>query len=138
MSEKNIKISPFTISNYLDYFIDAFLIEKVRRYNVKGKKYISSPYKYYFSDIGLRNAKLNFRQNEQSNIMENIIYNELRMRGLNVDVGVVEYNYKDDDKKTVKKDLEVDFVINRESNRYYIQSALNVDTKEKKIQETES
>ena len=138
MSEKNIKISQFTVSTYLNYFIDAFLIEKARRYDVKGRKYISSPYKYYFSDIGLRNARLNFRQNEQSHIMENVIYNELRMRGLNVDVGVVEYNYKDESKKTVRKNLEVDFVINRGSNRYYIQSALNVDTKEKQIQETES
>ena len=138
MSEKNIKISQLTVSNYLEYFIDAFLIEKARRYDVKGRKYISSPYKYYFSDIGLRNARLNFRQNEQSHIMENVIYNELRMRGLNVDVGVVEYNYKDENKKTVRKNLEVDFVINRGSNRYYIQSALNVDTKEKQVQETES
>lgn len=138
MSEKNIKISQFTVSNYLDYLIDAFLIEKARRYDVKGRKYISSPYKYYFSDIGLRNARLNFRQNEQSHIMENVIYNELRMRGLNVDVGIVEYNYKDKNKKTRKKNLEVDFVINRGSNRYYIQSALNVYTKEKQIQETES
>lgn len=138
MSEKNIKISQFTVSNYLDYFIDAFLIEKARRYDVKGRKYISSPYKYYFSDIGLRNARLNFRQNEQSHIMENVIYNELRMRGLNVDVGVVEYNYKDENKKTIRKNLEVDFIINRGSNRYYIQSALNVDTKEKQTQETES
>ena len=138
MSEKNIKISQLTVSNYLDYFIDAFLIEKARRYDVKGRKYISSPYKYYFSDIRLRNARLNFRQNEQSHIMENVIYNELRMRGLNVDVGVVEYNYKDENKKTVRKNLEVDFVINRGSNRYYIQSALNVDTKEKQVQETES
>lgn len=138
MSEKNIKISQFTVSNYLDYLIYAFLIEKARRYDVKGRKYISSPYKYYFSDIGLRNARLNFRQNEQSHIMENVIYNELRMRGLNVDVGIVEYNYKDKNKKTRKKNLEVDFVINRGSNRYYIQSALNVYTKEKQIQETES
>ena len=138
MSEKNIKISQFTVSNYLEYFIDAFLIEKARRYDVKGRKYISSPYKYYFSDIGLRNARLNFRQIEQSHIMENVIYNELRMRGLNVDVGVVEYNYKDENKKTIRKNLEVDFIINRGSNRYYIQSALNVDTKEKRVQETES
>ena len=138
MSEKNIKISQFTVSNYLDYFIDAFLIEKARRYDVKGRKYISSPYKYYFSDIGLRNARLNFRQIEQSHIMENVIYNELRMRGLNVDVGVVEYNYKDENKKMIRKNLEVDFIINRGSNRYYIQSALNVDTKEKQVQETES
>lgn len=138
MSEKNVKISQLTVSTYLDYFIDAFLIEKAGRYDVKGRKYISSPYKYYFSDIGLRNARLNFRQNEQSHIMENVIYNELRMRGLNVDVGVVQYYYKDESKKTVRKNLEVDFVINRGSNRYYIQSALNVDTKEKQMQETES
>lgn len=137
-SEKNINISQFTVSNYLDYFIEAFLIEKARRYDVKGRKYIASPYKYYFSDIGLRNARLNFRQNEQSHIMENVIYNELRMRGLNVDVGVVEYNYKDENKKTIRKNLEIDFIINRGSNRYYIQSALNVDTKEKQVQETES
>ena len=130
MSEKNINISQFTVSTYLDYFIDGFLIEKASGYDVKAWKYIS--------DIGLRNARLNFRQNEQSHIMENVIYNELRMRGLNVDVGVVEYNYKDESKKTVRKNLEVDFVINRGSNRYYIQSALNVDTKEKQIQETES
>lgn len=138
MSEKNIKISQLTVSNYLDYFIDAFLIEKAGRYDVKGRKYISSPYKYYFSDIGLRNVRINFRQNEQSHIMENVIYNELRMRGLNVDVGVVEYNYKDENKKTIRKNLEIDFIINRGSNRYYIQSALNVDTKEKQVQETES
>ena len=103
MSEKNIKISQFTVSNYLDYFINAFLIEKARRFDVKGRKYISSPYKYYFSDIGLRNARLNFRQNEQSHIMENVIYNELRMRGLNVDVGVVEYNYKNENKNSQKE-----------------------------------
>ncbi len=130
-SVKNIKISQFTVSNYLNYFIDAFLIEKARRYDMKGRKYISSPYKYYFSDIRLRNARLNFRQNEQSHIMENVIYNELRMRGLNVDIGVVEYNYKDENKKTIRKNLEVDFIINRGSNRYYIQSALNIDTKNK-------
>ncbi|WP_373422588.1 DUF4143 domain-containing protein [Mycoplasma zalophi] len=133
-----MKISQFTINNYLDYFIDAFLIEKATRYDVKGKKYISSPYKYYFSDIGLRNARLNFRQNEQSHIMENVIYNELRMRGFNVDIGVVEYNYKDENNKSMRKKLEVDFIINRGSNRYYIQSVLNVDTKEKQTQETES
>ena len=104
----------------------------------KGGSIFHPPYKYYFSDIGLRNARLNFRQNEQSHIMENVIYNELRMRGLNVDVGVVEYNYKNENKKTVRKNLEVDFIINRGSNRYYIQSALNVDTKEKQMQETES
>lgn len=138
MSENSSKISQNTISNYLDYFIDAFLIEKVRRYDVKGKRYISSPYKYYFSDLGLRNARLNFRQNEKSHMMENVIYNELRMRGFDVDVGVVEYNYKDTEKRTVRKNLEIDFIINMGSKRYYIQSALNVDSKEKQKQETES
>lgn len=138
ISEKNIKISQFTVSNYLEYFIDAFLIEKARRFDVKGRKYISSPYKYYFSDIGLRNARLNFRQDEINHIMENVIYNELRMRRLNVDVGIVEYHYRDDRGKFVRKNLEVDFVVNRGSNRYYIQSALHVDTPEKQMQETES
>lgn len=138
ISEKNIKISQFTVSNYLEYFIDAFLIEKARRFDVKGRKYVSSPYKYYFSDIGLRNARLNFRQDEINHIMENVIYNELRMRRLNVDVGIVEYHYRDDRGKFVRKNLEVDFVVNRGSNRYYIQSALHVDTPEKRMQETES
>lgn len=138
MSENSLKISQNTVSNYLDYFIDAFLIEKVRRYDVKGKRYISSPYKYYFSDLGLRNARLNFRQNEKSHMMENVIYNELRMRGFDVDVGVVEYNYKDTEKRTVRKNLEIDFIINMGSKRYYIQSAHNVDSKEKQKQETES
>ena len=138
MSENSLKISQNTVSNYLDYFIDAFLIEKVRRYDVKGKRYISSPYKYYFSDLGLRNARLNFRQNEKSHMMENVIYNELRMRGFDVDVGFVEYNYKDTEKRTVRKNLEIDFIINLGSKRYYIQSAFNVDSKEKQKQETES
>ncbi len=137
LSEKNITISQFTVNKYLDYFVDSFLIEKARRFDVKGRKYISSPYKYYFSDVGLRNARLNFRQNEMSHIMENVIYNELRMRGFDVDVGVVEYNYKEKE-KSVRKKLEIDFVINRGGNRYYIQSALNVDSAEKRKQETES
>lgn len=137
-SEKNITISRYLISNYISYFEEAFLIEKAQRYDVKGKKYISTPYKYYFSDLGLRNARLNFRQNEITHIMENVIYNELRMRGYNVDVGVVEYNTKDSNGKSLRKQLEVDFIINIGSNRYYIQSALNVDTKEKRLQETES
>lgn len=137
-SEKNITVSQYIISNYLGYFEDAFLIEKTQRYDVKGKKYISTPYKYYFSDLGLRNARLNFRQNEITHIMENVIYNELRMRGYNVDVGIVEYNTKDSNGKSLRKQLEVDFIINIGSNRYYIQSALNVDTAEKRLQETES
>ncbi len=137
-SAKNIKISQFTVDKYINYFIDAFLIEKARRYDVKGRKYISSPYKYYFTDIGLRNSRLNFRQNEINHIMENIIYNELKIRGLNVDVGVVEYNYKVDNKKSLRKNLEIDFVVNSGGNRYYIQSALNVDSDIKREQEIKS
>lgn len=114
------------------------MIEKAQRYDVKGKKYISTPYKYYFSDLGLRNARLNFRQNEITHIMENVIYNELRMRGYNVDVGIVEYNTKDSNGKSLRKQFEVDFIINIGSNRYYIQSALNVNTAEKRLQKTES
>ncbi len=138
LSNRNIKISQHTVDKYINYFIEAFLIEKARRYNVKGRKYISSPYKYYFSDIGLRNARLNFRQNEINHIMENVIYNELRMRGLSVDVGVVEYNYKDVKGKSSRKNLEIDFVINNGSARYYIQSALNIDSQTKREQEIKS
>ena len=138
LSERGIKISQFTVNSYLEYFIDAFLIEKARRFDVKRRKYISSPYKYYFNDIGLRNARLNFRQNEMSHIMENVIYNELRIRGLNVDVGMVGYNYKKENGKNARKNLEIDFIINLGSNRYYIQSALNVDSVEKREQETAS
>lgn len=123
-------ISVNTITSYLNYLIDAFLIEKAQRYDVKGKKYISTPSKYYFSDIGLRNARLNFRQVEENHIMENIIYNELLIRGFNVDVGVVEIREKD-----IRKQLEVDFVCNQSYKRYYIQVALNLDTREKTIQE---
>lgn len=123
-------ISVNTITSYLNYLIDAFLIEKAERYDVKGKKYISTPSKYYFSDIGLRNARLNFRQVEENHIMENIIYNELLIRGFNVDVGVVEIREKD-----IRKQLEVDFVCNQSYKRYYIQVALNLDTREKTIQE---
>ncbi len=138
LSNSSIKISQYTVDKYINYFIDAFLIEKTRRYNVKGRKYISSPYKYYFSDVGLRNARLNFRQNEINHIMENVIYNELRMRGLSVDVGVVEYNYKDDTGNSMRKNLEIDFVINNGSARYYIQSALNIDSQTKREQEIKS
>lgn len=123
-------VSVNTITSYLKYLIDAFLIEKVERYDVKGKKYISTPSKYYFSDIGLRNARLNFRQVEENHIMENIIYNELLVRGFNVDVGVVEIREKD-----ARKQLEVDFVCNQTYKKYYIQVTLNLDTREKTIQE---
>ena len=114
---------------YLDSFIDAFILYKAQRYDVKGRKYIGSPLKYYFSDIGLRNARLNFRQLEENHIMENIIYNELLIREFNVDVGVVEYNYRAEDGKSKRTQLEVDFVANRASQRYYIQSALSVGMK---------
>lgn len=126
-------ISKNTITTYLDYLLDSFLIEKAERYDVKGKKYIQTPQKYYFADIGLRNAKLNFRQQEENHLMENVIYNELLVRGYNVDVGVVEVR-----EEGTRKPLEVDFVCNQGSKRYYIQSALNLDTPEKTLQETKS
>lgn len=137
-SEMKIDITSETISTYLDYFIDAFMIYKAQRYDVKGRKYIGSPLKYYFSDIGLRNARLNFRQQEENHIMENIIYNELFYRGFDIDVGIVEYNYKNDEGKSQRKQLEVDFVANKGSKKYYIQSALNIDSDEKKEQEINS
>ena len=124
-------LSKNTIISYFDYLLDSFLIEKVERYDVKGKKYIGTPQKYYFADIGLRNARLNFRQQEENHLMENIIYNELLIRGYNVDVGVVEIREGD-----AKKKLEVDFVCNLGSKRYYIQSALTIEDHEKALQET--
>ena len=127
----NIKdVSVNTITTYVNYLLDAFLISKAERYDVKGKKYISTPSKYYFTDIGLRNCRLNFRQQEESHIMENILYNELLYRGYNVDVGVVEIREKD-----AKKQIEVDFVCNQYNKRYYVQSALSLETREKTIQE---
>ena len=136
-SVKNVSIHQDTIKTYLDYFEDSFLIHRVNRYDVKGKKYISTPVKFYFTDIGLRNARLNFRQFEENHIMENIIYNELLVRGYNVDVGVVEYSYYAD-KKRIQKQLEVDFVCNQGSKRIYIQSALALPTIEKEEQEQRS
>lgn len=126
-------LSKNTIISYIDYLLDSFLIEKAERYDVKGKKYIQTPQKYYFADVGLRNARLNFRQQEENHIMENIIYNELLIRGYNVDIGVVEIR-----ENNLRKQLEVDFVCNQGSKRYYIQSALNLDTPEKTLQETKS
>ena len=126
-------ISKNTITSYLNYLLDSFLIEKAKRYDVKGKKYIQTPQKYYFTDIGIRNAKLNFRQQEENHLMENIIYNELLIRAYNVDVGVVEIR-----EDGVRKQLEVDFVCNQGNKRYYIQSALNLDTSEKTMQESKS
>ena len=128
---KDVSIN--TINTYLSYLLDAFIIEKAERYDVKGKKYIKTPYKYYFSDIGLRNARINFRQMEENHIMENIIYNELLTRGYNVDVGVV--LVRDGD---TRKQLEVDFVCNQSDKRFYIQVALNLDTREKTLQEEKS
>ena len=137
-SERQVNISNFTVSKYLDFLIDAFLIYKASRYDVKGRKYIGSPYKYYFSDVGLRNARLNFRQQEENHIMENIIYNELCGRDFNVDVGVVEYCYKDVEKKSKRAHLEIDFVANKGSKKYYVQSALTVADEEKREQEVRS
>lgn len=137
-SVKQLKISSQTISDYLDFLIDAFILNKAFRYDVKGKKYINTPLKYYFTDIGLRNARLNFRQQEENRIMENIIYNELLYREFDVDIGVVEKNIKDEHQKSKRIQLEIDFIANKNSKRYYIQSALNVDSNEKREQETNS
>ena len=134
-SVKKVNIDSVTISRYLGYMQDAFLIEKAERYNVKGKKYIGSLAKYYFTDIGLRNAILGLRQQEETHIMENIIYNELRRRGCKVDVGMVEQRFVDNDGKWQRKQLEVDFVVNEGSQRYYIQSALALPDEEKRKQE---
>lgn len=135
---KKRNLAPETISTYLDYFKDAFLIDSAVRYNIKGKKYISTPLKYYFVDVGLRNARLNFRQQEENHIMENIIFNELKIRGFDVDIGVIEHNTKDATGKSRRNFLEIDFVANRGNNRFYIQSALHLDTQEKREQETQS
>lgn len=137
-SMRQVRVAPATISKYLDYFIDAFLLNKVYRYDIKGKKYIDTPLKYYFSDVGLRNARLNFRQQEENHIMENVIYNELFARDFDIDVGVVEYNYRDEDKKSRRVQLEVDFVANKGSKRYYVQSALSVEDESKRLQEINS
>jgi predicted AAA+ superfamily ATPase len=137
-SVKGIKIKNETISTYLDCFIDAYILSKSYRYDIKGRSYIDTPLKYYFTDIGLRNARLNFRQQEENHIMENILYNELIARGLNVDVGVVEYNHTDDNGKKIRTQLEVDFVVNRTDKRYYIQSALSVADEDKRKQEINS
>lgn len=135
---KNVSIGAPTLKSYIDYFCDAFLVEQVNRYDVKGKRYISTPLKYYFSDLGLRNALLNFRQVEKTHLMENLIYNELRGRGYNVDVGVVPYNGKNAQGVSFRTQLEVDFVCNKGSQRLYVQSALALPTQEKIDQETKS
>ena len=118
--------------------MDAFLIQKAERYDVKGRKYIKTPVKYYYSDPGLRNARLGFRQLEETHLMENVLYNDLTRRGFNVEVGVIEQNIRDDSGKKVRKQLEVDFVVNRSDERYYIQSALSIDDPSKKEQEIAS
>ena len=136
-STKSVKLSANTISAYLGYLQDAFLIEKALRYDIKGKKYINTPAKYYFVDMGLRNARLAFRQQEYTHIMENVIYNELRSRGYSVDVGIVETVSKESD-AWVRKPLEVDFVVNLGNRRYYIQSAYDIPSEEKMQQEQAS
>ncbi|WP_295765864.1 ATP-binding protein [uncultured Holdemanella sp.] len=131
-------ISMNTIRQYIEYLEDAFIINKAYRYNVKGRKYIGTPLKYYFEDVGLRNARLGFRQVEQTHLMENIIYNELKSRGYSVDVGVVEKREVDSNGKEKKKQLEIDFIANLGSKRYYIQSAYSMPTEEKRKQEKAS
>lgn len=137
-SIKKSSISANTVSSYIEHLQEAFVIRCVKRYDVKGKKYINTPFKIYFEDIGLRNARLNFRQLEQTHIMENIIYNELRYRGFNVDVGVVEVFEKNDDGSRTKRQYEIDFIANMGSNRYYIQSAYEIISEGKLVQETRS
>lgn len=137
-SEKKVKLSDKTIKTYLDYICDSFLVEKALRYDVKGKRYIDTPYKYYFIDLGLRNARLNFRQLEKTHMMENVIYNELRIRGFNVDVGIVPVFVRDEFEKNKRLTYEIDFVCNKGNQRYYIQSAYRLDSEEKKRQEENS
>lgn len=137
-TSNNIKTNDKTISTYIDYLIDAFMIAKTKRYDIKGRKYINSPFKYYFTDIGIRNCRLNYRQQEQTHIMENIIYNELITRGYNIDVGIIEHVTRNKDGKQQLTQLEVDFICNIGSNRYYIQSAFSIPNDTKMIQETSS
>lgn len=136
LSVKKSRITSATIKKYLDYLGDSFLLESAHRYDIKGKAYIETPKKYYFSDLGLRNVRINFRQVEPAHIMENVIYNELRMRGYCVDVGVVPIVEKDKTGKMSRKQLEVDFICNLGSKRYYIQSAYSIPDEEKRAQET--
>ena len=131
-------IDPETVSSYIDYFDDAFLLERAQRYDIKGRRYIGAPYKYYFSDLGLRNARLGFRQFEETHLMENAIYNELRARGYSVDIGNMTVSERDKHGKSVRKQLEVDFVCNNGSERIYIQSAYDLPDSEKLAQEQRS
>lgn len=137
-SVKHTKVNRITLTSYLEYICDSFLVEKASRYDVKGKRYIDSPHKYYFVDCGLRNALLNFRQTEPSHLMENMIYNELRVRGFNVDVGVVPVQLRKEDGSRERKQFEVDFVCNMGSKRYYLQSAYRIPDEEKLKQEEAS
>lgn len=132
---KKSRITSNTVKKYLDCLEDSFLIDSAQRYDIKGKAYIETPKKYYFTDLGLRNARINFRQFEQTHSMENVIYNELRMRGYSVDVGVVPITEKDKNGKVVRRQLEVDFVCNMASERYYIQSAYSIPDEDKRMQE---
>ena len=133
-----MKIKNASISHYLDCFVDAFVLQKAFRYDIKGRAYIETPLKYYFSDIGLRNVKINFRQQEENHILENVLFNELKARGFSVDVGVVPVRYKEEDGKGRYAQLEVDFVVNRGERRCYIQSALSVADDSKRLQEVNS
>ncbi|MBQ7713083.1 MAG: ATP-binding protein [Clostridia bacterium] len=137
-STKNKALSPLMISKYIGYMEDSFLIDDAKQYDVKGKRYINSPRKYYFTDMGLRNARLNFRQLEETHAMENLIYNELKLRGFSVDVGVIEKREKSEDGRSIRKRYEIDFVANQGFKRYYIQSALAMPTLEKEQQEQRS
>ena len=137
-SDRGIIYNNKTISNHIDYLVETFLISKANRYDIKGRKYVGANLKYYFFDVGLRNARLNFRQQEPTHIMENIVYNELLVRGYNVDVGIVDVMAKNVDGKRVRKQLEVDFVVNQGSQRYYIQVAYDMTSEEKQTQELNS
>jgi uncharacterized protein len=137
-SEKNSVIAYDTVKDYIDYLCDSFLVEKSTRYNIKGRYYINSPYKYYFMDLGLRNARLNFRQFEKNHLMENLVYNEMRVRGFNVDVGIVPLIRRDANGRMQRSSLEVDFVCNLGSQRYYIQAAYRIPSDEKSQQESAS
>ena len=137
-SEKKSSISYDTVKEYIDYLCDSFLVEKSTRYDIKGKRYVNAPYKYYFMDLGLRNARINFRQSERSHLMENMVYNELRIRGFNVDVGIVPVVMADESGRQRRSSFEVDFVCNLGSRRYYIQSAYRMESDEKIRQERAS
>ena len=136
-SETNIDIAPNTIAQYLKYLEESFIVENAKRFDIKGKKYINSPSKYYLSDIGIRNSIINYRQNEESHIMENIIYLELKKRGYNIDIGMIEDKGRNGNGYTYKQ-LEVDFVANKGNNKIYIQSALSMQDEEKREQEKRS